>query len=435
MTYLTSDDPGVDKIRAVIHQFLQERLQTKLDKLKAGDEEKRAKLINDHQPANWLPDAAKRVGQIQQVTHALKFSHSYAKGTSLSSAGNSAAGPLLVGTHSLGGQIIPDVVGNAAALDVYKFLSLKVDDKSLLSLAAENSSALQKAFSDDEEQAQDWLQGFAGLTQAKGSLASHKLSKQLYWPLADGGYHLLSPLFSTSLVHHVWSTIRQDRFSDEAKAAREARSKKVDHPQGYREYPNIVVQKFGGTQPQNVSQLNSQRYGENYLLPSVPPSWESSPLKPPLGIESVFDRLFFNRKRVKSLVRSLRKFLYSVKEAPNNIRIRNKRIELIAYIIEELLFFAAELRDLEAGWTVNDRCKLNLDEQCWFDPYRADTDADFSTTYSWGDWQEAVCDRFANALNARLSDSKKPLPFGKPEADQWKADLKKSLSMLRLEVS
>jgi len=423
-------------LRAVINEFLQARLQAKLDKLKEGDEEKRQKLLEEHKPENWIPDAARRVGQIQQITHALKYIHPDAKGTSLSAPGNAEAGELLIGTHTVAEHHSPDVVGNAAALDVYKFLRLECEGKTLLSRALENDAALQHAFSADNDQAQAWMEAFAALTESKGEPSSHKLAKQLYWPLDAREYHLLAPLFPTSLVHHVWKTVREDRFSEEAKAAREARRNKETHPQGYSEYPGIVIQKFGGTKPQNISQLNSERYGENYLLKSCPPEWISNPLKLPLKVNSVFDGWFGRRPRVRELVRVLSDFLYSMKDkSVNNVHIRNKREELVGYIVDEMLLFAATLRDVEEPWTQQADCKLNMDEQCWFNPARAEADPEFSKTYTWGDWKQAVCERFANWLNAQLLRKKKPLPFGEDEAKQWQTDLDKALSMLRLEVS
>ena len=429
----TNDVIETDKIRDVIYNFLQERLQPKLDKLKDGEDEKRQQLIDAHKPETWISDAARRVSQIQQVTHALKYTHPDAKGTNLSSKGNPNAGELLIGSHTNPESCPPDVVGNAAALDVYKFLRLVIDGKTLLQLASEQNPALQAAFSDDKEQAKTWMASFAGINESVSKPKSHKLAKQLYWPVKDGDYHLLAPLFPTSMVHPIWSTIREDRFSEEAKAARQARRNKESHPHGYREYPNMVVQKFGGTKPQNISQLNSERYGENYLLPSLPPNWESKKKVIPLGIESVFDGWFGRRPRVRELLRILRDYLYRVQDA-NNVRIRNKRAELVGYIVDEMLLFAAELRDLEENWSQQKDCKLNKDEQCWLNPYRANSDPDFSSIYTWGDWKEAVCKRFANWLNARLMDPKNPLPFGEDSARQWHTDLDKELRMFRMEV-
>jgi len=56
------------RIKEEIARFLREdRLQPKLEKLEDGDDEGRRKLINSHEPAKWVADAARRVTQIQQV--------------------------------------------------------------------------------------------------------------------------------------------------------------------------------------------------------------------------------------------------------------------------------------------------------------------------------------------------------------------------------
>jgi len=430
-----NDSEMVDDARLVIEHFLQQRLQPKLDKLKEGEDEKRQKLIDDYLPENWLPNAAHRVGQIQQVTHALKYVHPDAKGSNLSSSGNLEAGDALVATHTISHTVLPDVVGNAAALDVYKFLRLEVGGETLLQLCAVNNSDVQEAFSDNAALAASWMESFATLTKSKGSISSHTLAKQIFWPVENRGYHLLAPLFPTSLVHQVWSTIREDRFSEGTKEAREARKKELPHPHGYHEYPNLAIQKFGGTKPQNISQLNSERYGENHLLPSLPPQWNSDPLKPPLKVESVFDGPFGRRRRVRDLLKALREFLYSVQDANSNVRIRNKRIELMGYLVDEVLLFAAELRELDALWSLHLDCKLNIDEQCWLNPERAKTDPDFSAKYTWADWKENVCKRFASWLNTQLSNPKKPLSFDDDSARQWRSDMASELNMLRMEVA
>jgi len=327
------------------------------------------------------------------------------------------------------------VVGNAAALDVYKFLRLDVAGKTLLARAVESDPALRQVFSADEAQAVAWMAAFANITQSKGEPASHKMAKQLYWPMESGSYNLLAPLFPTSLVHQVWSIIREDRFSEQAKAAREARKVKKMHPHGFSEYPNLVVQQFGGTKPQNISQLNSERYGENYLLSSCPPSWKSDLIKPPLRVESIFDGWFGRRPRVKRLIAILRDYLYSLPADKTNVAMRNKRAELVGYIVDELLLFAAELRELDEAWSQHDECKLNEDEACWLNPGRAEIDPEFSRIYTWGDWQENICKRFANWLNAQLTKKKNSLPFDDASAKQWQADLEKELRLLRQEVN
>ena len=427
-----STDPNA--LKAVIQNFLQERLQSKLDKLNEDDDEERQTLTNAYQPEIWIADAARRVNQIQQVTHAIKFTHPDAKGTSLNLPGNDAAGELSVGTHTIRNQYIPDVVGNAAALDVNKFLRLEVDGKTILDRAMEGDTSLQAAFSSDSTQAQSWMSAFSEITNSKGGASSHKLAKQVYWPLGNGEYHLLAPLFPTSFVHDIWSTVREDRFSDSAKAARAARRAGEAHPHGYREYIDVVIQQFGGTKPQNISQLNSERYGENYLLSSCPPNWHSESIKPPLRMDSVFDGSFGRRKEVRELTRILRDYLSKV-QTVNNVRIRDKRAELVAYTRDELLTYAAEIRSLPSGWSQHPECRLNIEEQCWLDPGRSKFDEFFASIYLRGDWQDGICERFANWLNARIRDSRESLPMGDAEALEWQTVLDKELRMIRMEIN
>ncbi|MBL8453130.1 MAG: type I-F CRISPR-associated protein Csy1, partial [Zoogloea sp.] len=329
-------------IRNAIAGFLQGRLQPKLDKLKDSEDEARQKLIFDHQPAVWIADAVRRVGQIQQVTHAVKFTHPSADGSSLSSPGNPAAGPLTVGSHCLGAETLSDVVGNAAALDVYKFLRITVDGRTLLERAISSDPAFAEALSENVAKAAEWMEAFAGLPAPKGRPASHKLAKQIYWPVGEGAYHLLGPLLSSSLAHVVHKRIGDDRFSDEAKAARDARRAGKAHPHGYRDYPNLVIQSFGGSKPQNISQLNSERRGENYLLASLPPVWKSPAVRPPLKVETVFARYFERRKEVRRLTDVLRDFLRRVADAGTNIRIRETRADLVAELCSEVLHMGAE---------------------------------------------------------------------------------------------
>lgn len=425
-------------IKAVIAQFLTDRLQAKLEKVAENGSEQRATLLAAYAPKTWIADAARRVGQIQQVTHAIKYTHPDARGSSLYSVGNQHARDSEIGTHTLGAALVGDVVGNAAALDVYKFLDLRVGEQSILALALCNHPFLAAALSDNAEEAQAWISAFATLAQATGDAASHKLARQVYWPLDDGDYHLLAPLFPTSLVHVLWKTVRENRFSDEAKAAREAKKAGIAHPHGFREYPEIAIQRFGGTKPQNISQLNSERYGENYLLPSLPPNWQSSTIRLPFTVNSVFDRIFSNRPRVRELVRSLRGFLESVVDY-NNLAIREKRAELTAHLCDEALLYAAELRDaveigdLAAGWTLDERCQLNRAEQLWLDPLRGEDDPDFASEYLRDEWPDEVCRRFGNWLNARLTTDK--LLMSAVEAEHWRGVLEKEMRLLHREIA
>ncbi|MHA6491746.1 type I-F CRISPR-associated protein Csy1 [Pseudomonas borbori] len=407
------------EIRSLIQGFIAERLATKLEGLPA-DDPKRATLQAQYTPAVWLEDAARRAGQIQAVTHTLKAIHPDAKGTNLYCLPSALPQYQLVGSHCLGDDFADDVVGNAAALDVYKLLKLEHEGQPLLSLLlAEDGDALA-ALHDDAEQARSLTAAFTGLTRVRDDLASHTHGKQLYWlagddPRNDAHFHLLAPLYASSLAHRVYQGIQADRFGEPAKEARQARRDKQFHPGIIREYPQLAVQKLGGTKPQNISQLNSERRGDNYLLASLPPSWQQRDVRLPIRTQdgSIFPA-FGQRPAVAELVRTLRDFLLS--GPPLNVHTRNSRDELLTELINELLLYAAELWAFEPGWSAKPECNLNRAEQLWLDFRRAAQDEVFASEWRRMAWVDELRERFANWLNTRLVSK---LSVGDVENSYW----------------
>ena len=353
--------------RAAISAFLQERLQAKLDKLKPDDPQ-RDEVIGSFAHDVWLASAAKRVEQIQAVTHSLKPIHPDARGTNLYVEPRTLPSLAELGSHALGERFVGDVVGNAAALDVYKLLKLEVTGRSLLTA-------------------------------------------------------LLAPLYASSLAHRVWQQIQDDRFSEEAKAARQARHDGLWSDRPVREYPQLAVQQLGGTKPQNISQLNSERRGMNYLLSSLPPQWKVNEQRFPTHADSVFTRYFDTRPLVRQTVKALRHYLES---NPNPVKdTRDHRKELVDVLVDEMVAMAAELQHaLPPGWTLNDPrfSKLNDDEQTWLDALRAELpeEADFANRWLAMEWPDAIGTRFGNWLNARLEGQ---LSFSDIEFREWKKEL------------
>ncbi|MDR1228817.1 MAG: type I-F CRISPR-associated protein Csy1 [Azoarcus sp.] len=418
-----------EAFRAVIRSFLDERLEERCEKL-VPDDPKRAQLIEQFQFATWLKDAARRVSWIQAATHSLKAIHPDARGSNLYCDPLSLMPRTEIGSHLLDEHFSCDVVGNAGALDVYKFLRLKVADQSLLDAILVQDVDLLAALSDDPLQAKTWASAFASLVSPRGAPTSHTRAKQVYW-LIDGdandnqAYHLLAPLFATSLTHQVYARIVRDRFGDEKhdlKAARQARREGKDHPCGYCTYPELLVQKLGGTKPQNISQLNSERHGENYLLGSLPPSpWMQYLPKAPYRTNSVFTR-FGKLKSVRKMTENFRHFLET--DPPDNRETRLKREVFMDALLDELLIFSHALQTRPAGWTQNPECELEENEKLWLDPKRAETDVDFNQKWQWMDWPGVVGERFGNWLNEQLGET---LPFGDDEQREWQKALLRNM--------
>ncbi len=405
--------------RTAIAGFIDARREAKL---KGQDDD--AGTVSKYDYATWLADAARRVGQIQAVTHVLKATHPDARGSSLHVTPSKLAQHAEIGSHLLGEDYAEDVVGNAAALDVFKLLKVEVEGKRLLHWAQAGDADLLAALSDDNGQAQGWMQAFASLVRADMQPASHPMAKQLYWlagddPQDDTHYHLLQPMFASSLAHVIHADIQEARFGEANKQARQAKRDNKPSEATCRDYRNLVVRKLGGTKPQNISQLNSERGGVNYLLPSLPPAaWTPSQGRDLRKRNSVFHETsgaFFVFGEVRSLLRELAAFLKA--DPDPNKETRDRVDALVRAIAQELALFGASVRGrYEAGWTREADGRLPLCEQLWLDPDRTELpprdlpeqpawredDLAFNHAYERGDWADEVATRFGLWLNGQL---------------------------------
>jgi CRISPR-associated protein Csy1 len=348
----------------------------------------------------WLTDAAKRAGQISLVTHALKYTHSDAKGSSVMAATGSG----VVSSTWLTSQTLStpkaDVVGNAAVLDVANLLLLESEGKRLLDWIAEGSIApFDGLAADDQKQA--WLEGFKA---ALGVIdpASHTLAKQIYFPVNEAtGYHLLAPLSASSLNHAVFERVQTTRFSDDAQAARDARKKGVFWHQGTRDYLDLAIQTFGGTKPQNISLLNSQRRGRVYLFNTQPPFWQSR-IQPPKSSSGIWKGYLW---RVRKPIRELKSFLeWANKSNQNNFHIRTRRAAMVATLVGELHQYAASLQQLPAGWSLDEGINITEQEACWLDPGRSDEE--FVSRRQDKAWCKTIAQQFGRTLSSALTTKK-----------------------------
>lgn len=415
--------PRSTLFHSTIATFINDRKEAKLK----GSEDLEAAGKYDY--ATWLADAARRVAQIQAVTHVLKATHPDARGSSLHVNPQTLPQHSEIGSHLLGDGYADDIVGNAAALDVYKFLKLEVEGRRLLYWLQDNDADLLLALSADPATAHEWASAFKSLIRPATSLSSHVLAKQVYWctsgePADDAGFHLLQPLFPSSFAHAVHQDINDARFGEINKIARQARRDGKPHDSLYRDYRHLVARKLGGTKPQNISQLNSERGGVNYLLASKPPQWKQKQSHNLLHIETVFDRFKYHGT-VKDELKALCLLL---KNDPPKIKpTRAAREDIEQALGQSLAEFGLVTRErFEPGWTRHPDCKLALCEQLWLDPERRnlepredhqEEDLAFIAAFDWNDWPAQVAHRFAQWLNAILREQ--GLPVGDTEQKHW----------------
>lgn len=366
--------------------------------------------------ADWLDDAAKRAKQITLVTHAPKFTHGDAKG--VGARVEPGEGGEYLSTASLSAAAI-DVIGNAAALDIANLLLLEVNGERLVDRIVAGDPSSLAPFAREQGQLAVWCDGLS-LALAGGEVTTHSLAKQIYFPVGEGEYHLLSPLFASSLCHALHRRIDQARFGDDAIDARDARRKGEFTDTTVVEFPALAELHFGGTKPQNVSLLNSKRHGRAYLLSCQPPTWQSHLTAP--ESEAHFWRRY--GERAWPITRELIRFLRSVEHKDNNDTIKRRRAELIEELVAELHHYSAELRTLPAGWSRNIAEPLGDAFSHWLDPHR-------DPTVPFG-WENEVGLAFGRWLNQHLQ--KQVAHIGDAETDVWQRLLARELRLLVLDL-
>lgn len=311
--------------------------------------------------AEWLPDAAKRAAQLSMVSHPGKFSHPSAKTSAvIATAPRQADGFLRSGNVA----VDLDVLGNAAALDVHKFLSIPLADGStVLDHLEQQSETIRQQFTLNSAPFDEIESGLLAIKQIqKGSVKTSERVKQIYFPVANGEYHLLSVLTPSNIMFKLKERINVLRFSDEVKEIREAKKSNLFHEKPLSELYGLSVIGFGGTKPQNISVLNNQNGGTAYLLPSTPPMMEQRTNQPP---RTDFFVGYLNPKNYTEDFNKLHKLLVS---DVNNIHIRKQRDWLIRTIIYQVADRLWQIRFLPSAWSDSDNYQqLPHYQKIWLD--------------------------------------------------------------------
>ena len=367
-----------------IQNFLNERKELWLkDRLKKAENdsvisELQGQADDKFSLKEWLPDAAKRVTQLSMVSHPSKFSHPSAKTSSVIAQ----AKQINDGYLRSGNVSYPlDVFGNAAAMDVFKFLSLPLTEK----------LTVLDGFERQEESLKTLLVGadldfetlgteFLKIKATDTSVKTDHLVKQVYFPIEQAEYHLLSVLTPSGLITRLKQSIDTIRFSEETKQAKELRRKNEHHEIGYADIFDLTITAYGGTQPQNVSVLNSQNAGRAYLLSSCPPVLEKRAIRLPKT--DFFAQCLYRKNYQESFIQ-LHKFMQL---DLNNDDIRTAIRNIIQFVIDQILVLASKTREYSVeGWSNQDYyASLPKLQRIWLDKiYQTEREEDH-------DWRDEL---------------------------------------------
>ncbi|MGB9499965.1 MAG: type I-F CRISPR-associated protein Csy1 [Dissulfuribacterales bacterium] len=367
-----------------IQEFLDERkelwLGSRVKKRMSDDEVAGLKeqATGKYSLAKWLPDAVKRAKQLSMVSHPGKFTHPSAKVSSVIAAAKCKPDGFL---RSGNVEVGLDVFGNAAALDVHKFLMIVMDDgKTVLEHLEQDSDTIREYFTIPTIPYSEIAEGLLAVKSDNqtGKTTSGRV-KQVYFPVADD-YHLLSILTPSNLIFEMKKRINNMRFSDEAKEVRNARKKGEIHSNGFSDIYDLTVIGYGGTKPQNISVLNSQNGGKAYLLSSLPPTLKQRRVNPPK--DNFFAKKYLG---VKGFEADFQRFHKNLKSGQKNFHARNRLHRTIRDILHQVIDESWQVRFLAAGWSDSDYYKrLPLYQKLWLDQQFEDKRRDET------EWLDAV---------------------------------------------
>jgi len=412
------------KLEAIDKELVKESItESQRDKLL----EDRNTLSEEYVPREWLERAAKRASQINFVTHAPKFTHSDSKASGALCVDQPKDKNELVVTASL---VTPelDIVGNAAALDVASFLKLKdTDGRSLADYLRLGDASPLAQFANSDSELNQWLNGFAQALE-NPKVQSHALAKQLFFPVADS-YHLLSPLYASSLSQTLTHRIRHQLFSENAKDARDARKNNQPSDLPIVSFPKLGIVEYGGSKPQNISKLNSERGGRGYLLDCQPPTWRFMGKLPQTSLQ-----FWRQLERITWLtLQELREYLGKHQNSPAVRRIKDPINEQVNAIVESFFRLTANIRLLgqeqggSSSWS--DQMEFTPALALLLNPERAELDAEFREVRELKEWPGEIGKEFGIWLNQQLKTD--DLNFGDTERNHWAKIIKNTVSRLR----
>jgi len=422
-----------------------EKNDKELKKLVEARDKKQKELIKLRKEApsteirDWLEANAKKTGSIMKATHVLKFSHTSSDPEGIYLEGKST--DTVLSTSSLKKTIIPDLAhSDGALISVSRFLHLEFKSDRIIDLILAKKYDFLKGFVKNKSQLNSWKNGFSKLVQETRKIQTTDKAKQIYFPLdeskkyerlEDRPYHLIIPLFPSSLSENLYQYIDNLKYSENQKKIKEQKRPKEEgvspkfHQSPLISLSNIGIQNYGGKYPRNVSMLNANRQGKAYLFSTQPPTWEKQ-LKLPIYKESLFDGL--SNYQINEDMKYLVEFLQRFKSLDLSYKDPKRYVHLerwIESIIDEVLYYANTIQKLIASWSADENTKLKIEHQYFLDPYR--DDKAFQGKRSTTDWQAIVCDDFASWVNRQLVRADKTFTPQAEHTRLWKKLFNESL--------
>lgn len=313
-------------------------------------------------PNEFITDAATKAKYITCATHPCQFSHPYAnqdkknKVTPIVFFGSyKADGYVRSGNVKVGRNI--DMYGSASYAGVMNFLTqLMCNNKTVLQNIIDNTEIAKELLKSSGQPVETIRNEFLSVIKPQNGpqITSSKI-KQPYFHLPNGRYNLLSVLTPSPIVYELKNRITN--INSDAQEKRSVKNKELKEP--FREIYNIVKLKYGGSNPQNISQLNTENGGISKILYSAPPPIDE--LKVRLPKQDFFTECL-NINSFKDIFESLHKLMSQKQDSKiplEKLRKWRDRVfeEIVKTIVEKLFAVRQEIKDMPI--------KLKAEQKIW----------------------------------------------------------------------
>lgn len=290
-------------------------------------------------PADWFDAMVMHMNECHLASHVGKFTNPDIK-TTVCSHSKKVAGYVTTGGSTCSLDILTPAqyLGSASLL-----LSPVTPDKNVLEAVITRDKELEKELellSLPLEKLQKKVQEMLEDSQKEPEATDTHL-RQVYFPIAEGEYHLLSVMPSSCLALEMYQRIRA--INGHKIDCCNKNSENYGKP--CEEVTGLTMIGFGGTKPQNISALNSRRGGKAYLLSSLPPSLREVKVRAPRS--DFFKESIWYKSQSSTLYR-LHAYM---KQDRNTIEIRQAIHDLVDEMIDAVLLVAYQIRAGAAGWS------------------------------------------------------------------------------------
>ena len=290
-------------------------------------------------PADWFDAMVMHMNECHLASHVGKFTNPDIK-TTVCSHSKKVAGYVTTGGSTCSLDILTPAqyLGSASLL-----LSPVTPDKNVLEAVITRDKELEKELellSLPIEKLQKKVQEMLEDSQKEPEATDTHL-RQVYFPIAEGEYHLLSVMPSSCLALEMYQRIRA--INGHKIDCRNKKSENYGKP--CEEVTGLTMIGFGGTKPQNISALNSRCGGKAYLLSSLPPSLREVKVRVPRS--DFFKESIWYKSQSSALYR-LHAYM---KQERNTMEIRKAIHDLVDEMIDAVLLVAYQIRAGAAGWS------------------------------------------------------------------------------------